>query len=78
MAIKNKKTMVKYINNDFYRRQDLPASYIHHHYISVTQLNYIKFVNSELIGKLTTPVFMSSKKREQIIEIDSLNDLKKI
>lgn len=76
--IKNKKTMVKYINNDFYRRQDLPASYIHHHYISVTQLNYIKFVNSELIGKLTTPVFMSSKKREQIIEIDSLNDLKKI
>lgn len=75
---KNKKTMVKYIKNDFYRRQDLPASYIHHHYLSVTQLNYIKFINSELIGRLTTPIFMTSSRREKIIEVDYPSDLKKI
>lgn len=74
--IQNNK-LTKYIENDIFRRQDLPTSLIHHHYISVTSPDYLEKVNSELISNDTYPLIFNEKKREKIHEIDTILDYKK-
>ncbi len=64
----------KYIKNNIFRRQDLPKSYEHHHYICVFQPKDLKHMNDELISKNTYPL---KNIKKSIYEIDTYNDYKK-
>ena len=71
----NKKNKIKkYIKNNIFRRQDLPKSYEHHHYICVFQPKDLKHMNGELISKNTYPL---KNIKKSIYEIDTYNDYKK-
>ena len=70
-----KKKLFQYIKNDIYRRQDLPASYTHYHYICCFKVNELKKLNSELINQNTTPIFLNEKTSNNLIELDTSKDL---
>ena len=74
---KNKK-MNKLIKNDIYRRQDLPELWEHHHLICAFKVKEIYNLNSELINSRTRPIFLDKNLRENIIEIDTLEDIRKL
>ena len=71
-----KKKVVKYIKNDFFRRQDLPKAFYHFHYVSCFKVKEIKNLNSELINHNTVPLLLK-KNDSKIFEIDNIDDLKK-
>jgi N-acylneuraminate cytidylyltransferase len=66
--------LYQYINNDVYRRQDMPAAWTHHHYISCFRRRAFESLNSELIGSDTRPVILKDETLECLIEIDTPED----
>jgi len=64
----------KYIDNDIFRRQDKPNAFEHHHYICAFDVKEINSLNNELVGLKTYPIILNYSK-EEIIEIDSVEDL---
>ena len=68
--------MSQFIKNDFYRRQDLPKTYIHYHYLCAFKVKYLKQLNSELICNKTIPIILTDKTSSKLIEIDTKQDYK--
>jgi CMP-N-acetylneuraminic acid synthetase len=68
---------LQYIQNNLYRRQDFPEAYSHHHYICGFNLKYLKKLNNELIFRNTFPIILNDKTSKKLIEIDTLEQLKK-
>lgn len=75
---KKNKRMLQYIKNDYFRRQDLPKTYIHYHYLCAFKTKYINNLNSELICSNTFPIILDKNTSSKLIEIDTIKDLKKI
>ncbi len=73
---KNKK-LSQYIENDIYRRQDLPPAWMHYHYVSCFKVKELNNLNSELLNSETYPVFLSKDYAKNLIEIDVPEDLEK-
>ena len=70
----NNNKISQYINNDIFRRQDLPDAYSHYHYICCFKVKEILNLNSELINNNTTPFILSKKLSSKLIEIDTKAD----
>ena len=70
--------MFQFIKNDYYRRQDLPRTYSHHHYLCAFKTKYLNLLNSELIYKNTIPIILSKVTSSKLIEIDTKKDFKKL
>ena len=73
---KNKK-ISQYIENDIYRRQDLPPAWMHYHYVCCFKAKELNYLNSELLNSETYPVFLSEDYAKNLIEIDMPEDLEK-
>lgn len=73
---KNKK-ILQYIENDIYRRQDLPPAWMHYHYVCCFKVNELKNLNNELLNSKTYPIFLSKEYAKNLIEIDTPDDLKR-
>tara|TARA_Y100000768_G_scaffold63599_1_gene43732 strand:- start:35619 stop:36320 length:702 start_codon:yes stop_codon:yes gene_type:complete len=73
---KNKK-INQFIKNDIYRRQDLPLAWMHHHYLCCFRVKELKNLNNELLNSKTYPIFLSKKHSENLVEIDTYEDLEK-
>tara|TARA_Y100000816_G_C25883795_1_gene461136 strand:+ start:51 stop:704 length:654 start_codon:yes stop_codon:yes gene_type:complete len=70
--LKNNK-IFQFINNDYYRRQDLPMAYSHHHYLCCFKIKALPYLNNELIYNKTYPIIIK-KNPGMILEIDNLKD----
>ena len=66
--------MFQFIKNDFFRRQDLPKTYIHYHYLCAFKVKYLNQLNSELICNKTIPIILTDKTSSKLIEIDTKQD----
>ena len=75
--IKKNKKISQFIKNDVFRRQDLPTSYNHYHYVCAFRVKEISKLNSELINPHTFPLILNNKTQSKLVEIDTSNDLKK-
>ena len=75
--IKKNNKISQFIKNDIFRRQDLPKSYNHYHYICAFKVKEITKLNSELINKHTFPLILNNKTQSKLIEIDTNDDLKR-
>jgi CMP-N-acetylneuraminic acid synthetase len=73
---KNKK-ISQYIENDIYRRQDLPPAWMYYHYMCCFKAKELNYLNSELLNSETYPVFLSEDYAKNLIEIDMPEDLEK-
>ena len=73
---KNKK-LSQYIENDIYRRQDLPSAWMHHHYVCCFKTKELNHLNSELLSSETYPIFLSDDYAKNLIEIDMPEDFEK-
>ena len=71
-----KNKILKYIDNDIFRRQDLPPAWTHHHYICCFKTSFLEHLNNELINSDTFPFFISEKNSKNLIEVDTLQDFK--
>lgn len=71
------KILNKYIENDVFRRQDLPPAWEHYHYICCFKAGEINKLNSELVNSSTYPVFLDKKTTENLVEIDTPDDYEK-
>jgi len=69
-----KKELLQYVQNDCFRRQDLPAAWIHYHYVYCFRAKVLKTLNSEMINAETHPIFLEDKVSEKLIEIDTPED----
>ena len=67
----------EYIENDIYRRQDLPPAWMHYHYVCCFKVNELKNLNNELLNSKTYPIFLSKEYAKNLIEIDTPDDLKR-
>lgn len=74
--LKNRK-ILQYIENDIFRRQDLPPAWMHYHYICCFKAKELNYLNSELLNSKTYPIFLSKNHAENLIEIDAPEDLEK-
>ena len=63
---KNKK-ISQYIENDIYRRQDLPPAWMHYHYVCCFKAKELNYLNSELLNSETYPVFLSEDYDKNLI-----------
>lgn len=61
----------QYIENDVYRRQDLPPAWTHHHYICCFKAGEIGNLNSELVNGKTYLFFLGRGTVAKLIEIDT-------
>lgn len=73
----NRSSIKQFIKNDNFRRQDLTKAFYHFHYICCFKLKELKYLNSELIGKNTTPIKIDSIESSKVLEIDTKSDLNK-
>ena len=73
---KNKK-LSQYIENDIYRRQDLPFAWMHYHYVCCFKAKELNHLNSELLSSETYPIFLSDDYAKNLIEIDMPEDFEK-
>lgn len=69
------KELSQYIANDKFRRQDLPPAWMHHHYVCCFKVDELVSLNSELLNARTTPIFLDSETTENLVEIDTPEDL---
>jgi len=67
----------QYIDNDVYRRQDMPNAWTHHHYLCCFQRKAFDSLNSELIGPNTHPVRLTGNTVDCLIEVDTPEDLER-
>ncbi|SKA83722.1 Cytidylyltransferase [Paucidesulfovibrio gracilis DSM 16080] len=66
--------MVQYIENDCFRRQDLPDAWVHYHYVYSFRAGALPTLNSEMINADTHPYFLDETTRDRLIEIDEPED----
>ena len=66
--------LFQYVENDCFRRQDLPPAWIHYHYVYCFKAAALSGLNSEMINSATHPVFLDDALRDQLIEIDTPED----
>lgn len=66
--------LAQYVENDCFRRQDLPDAWVHYHYVYCFKASAIETLNSEMISADTHPVFLDEKTRDLLIEIDEPED----
>lgn len=64
-GFKNKK-IFQFVQNNVFRRQDLPKAYSHNHIVCCFKINEIKNLNNELLNVNTYPLII----KEKITEID--------
>ncbi|MDH5652080.1 MAG: hypothetical protein OEZ39_09505 [Gammaproteobacteria bacterium] len=69
--------ITKYIENDVFRRQDMPPAWMHYHYVCCFKAGEIAALDSELLNKNTHPVFLSEEQAKNLVEIDTPADLEK-
>ena len=74
----NKNKISQYIPNKIFRRQDLPKAYSHFHYLSCFKIGEINQLNEELINSFTTPIFLNNHTAKNLIEIDTIDDVKRL
>lgn len=67
----------QYIENDVYRRQDMPEAWTHHHYLCCFRQRAFDSLNSEMIGPNTRPVLLRDQTVDNLIEIDTPEDLER-
>lgn len=68
---RKKNKLRQFIQNDCYRRQDLPKAFKYHHYICAFKVSEIENLNSELINENTLPIFLNYETQSQLVEIDT-------
>ena len=68
------KKLSQYIENDIYRRQDLPSAWMHYHYVCCFKAKELEYLNSELLNSKTYPFFLSKEYAKNLIEIDTPED----
>jgi len=73
---KNKK-ISQFIENDIFRRQDLPPVWMHYHYVCCFKTKELENLNSELLNSDTYPFFLPDSCAKNLIEIDTPEDLKR-
>jgi len=66
--------LAQYVDNDCFRRQDLPPAWVHYHYIYCFRAGIIDTLNSEMISPETHPYFLNETTRDKLIEIDEPED----
>lgn len=69
------KNMKKYIDNDVFRRQDMPPAWMHYHYVCCFKAAELPYLNNELLNSTTYPLFLSDSDADNLIEIDTPEDL---
>ena len=72
---KNKPT--QFIKNNLCRRQDFTKAYSHHHYICGFNAKFLNELNNELIFRETYPILLNRNTSENLIEVDTPEELKK-
>jgi len=70
----NGRELSQYIENDVFRRQDLPPAWMHHHYLCSFKAGFINELNSELIGEKTVPMFIEPATAKKLVEVDTPED----
>jgi CMP-N-acetylneuraminic acid synthetase len=69
------KNMTKCIDNDVFRRQDMPPAWEHYHYVCCFKAAELPYLNNELLNTKTYPLFLSESDADNLIEIDTPEDL---
>jgi N-acylneuraminate cytidylyltransferase len=69
------KELSQYIPNDNFRRQDLPSAWMHYHYVCCFKVDELPSLNSELLNTRTIPFFLDAKTTENLVEVDTPEDL---
>lgn len=64
----------QYVENDCFRRQDLPPAWVHYHYVYCFRAGALDTLNSEMICADTHPYFLDEATRDKLIEIDTPED----
>ena len=59
-------------------KKDLPKAYSHFHYLSCFKIGEINQLNEELINSFTTPIFLNNHTAKNLIEIDTIDDVKRL
>ena len=72
-----KEKLKQYIENDVFRRQDLSAAWMPHHYLYCCLASELAHLNSELLNANTFPFFLGDKTINHLVEIDTPEDLEK-
>lgn len=67
----------QYIVNDLFRRQDMPPAWMTYHYTCCFRAKVLDALNSELVGPMTKPVFLSEETARNLIEVDTPEDLER-
>ena len=73
---KKHETLTQYIDNDIYRRQDLPPAFTPHNYLQCMRVKELGKLNSEMLNSKTFPFFLSKETEKNLIEIDTPEELK--
>jgi|TARA_B110000240_G_C13471795_1_gene441331 CMP-N-acetylneuraminic acid synthetase len=71
----NDKSIKQYIQNDIYRRQDLPQAFSPHNYLQCMKVDELKNLNSEMLNTSTYPFFIDADTANNIIEVDTPDEL---
>jgi CMP-N-acetylneuraminic acid synthetase len=69
------KELSQYVANDNFRRQDLPPAWRHYHHVCCFKVDELSSLNSELLNTRTAPIFLDAKTAENLIEMDTPEDL---
>jgi CMP-N-acetylneuraminic acid synthetase len=65
----------QFIENNRFRRQDLPEAWMLYHYICCCRVSCLPKLNNELVCKQTYPIFLPKEVADRLIEIDTPEDL---
>lgn len=70
--------LAQYVPNSVFRRQDMPAAWMHYHYVCCFKISELPQLNCELINERTSPLFLDPGQAERLVEIDTPEDLERI
>lgn len=69
--------LTQYIDNDLFRRQDMPPAWMTYHYTCCFRAGELLRLNSELMGPGTHPIFLDDTTALNLIEVDTPEDLER-
>jgi N-acylneuraminate cytidylyltransferase len=69
--------LAQYIENDLFRRQDMPPAWMTYHYTCGFKAKVLGDLNSELVGPMTVPLFLSEATARSLVEVDTPEDLER-
>tara|TARA_B100001245_G_C22879431_1_gene422849 strand:- start:1174 stop:1860 length:687 start_codon:yes stop_codon:yes gene_type:complete len=72
---KKNEILTQYIDNDIYRRQDLPPAFTPHNYLQCMKVSELHKLNSEMLNSKTFPYFLDKETEANLIEIDTPEEL---